>query len=73
MFDSYDMYLDEYVLSTITNIAYKGSFDIIIFESITTNLKPDVNTTKIHIKGLQTASIKSQAKSPKKSPIASIP
>ena len=48
--DSDDMYLDEYVLSTITNIAYKGNFDIIIFDSITTDLKPDVNTTKIHIR-----------------------
>ena len=45
--DGDDMYLDENVLSSIINIAYKGNFDIIIFNSIVTDLKPDVYTTKI--------------------------
>ena len=45
--DSDDMILDEDVLSVLTKIAYKGNFDIIIFNSIYTDLKPDVNTTKI--------------------------
>ena len=47
--DSDDMYLDENVLSSIINIAYKCNFDIIIFNSICTDLKPDVDTTKISI------------------------
>ena len=45
--DSDDMYLDEYVLSTITNIAYKGNFDIVIFNSVYTNLKPNAYTTEV--------------------------
>ena len=45
--DSDDMILDQDVLSVLTKIAYKGNFDIIIFNSIYTDLKPDVNTTKI--------------------------
>ena len=47
--DADDMYLDEYVLSSITNIAYKGHFDIVIFDSIITDLKPDIYSTKIFL------------------------
>ena len=47
--DGDDMFSNEYVLWTITNIAYKGNFDIIIFNSIVTDLKPDVYTTKISL------------------------
>ena len=46
--DSDDMFLDKDVLSTITNIADKGNFDFIIFNSIHTDLKPDVYSTKIY-------------------------
>ena len=51
--DSDDMYLDEYVLSSIKKIAYKGNFDIIIFNSICTDLKPDVYTTNIFLTPLE--------------------
>ena len=44
--DSDDMILDQDVLSILTNRAYKGNFDIIIFNTICTDLKPDVYTTK---------------------------
>ena len=45
--DGDDMYLSKDVLSSITKIALKGNYDIIIFNSIYSTLKPDVNTTKI--------------------------
>ena len=47
--DSDDMFLSENVLSSMTNIALKGNFDIIIFNSIYTDLKPDVYTTQISL------------------------
>ena len=47
--DGDDMLLNEDTLSSITNIALKGNFDIIIFDSIYTDLKPDVYTTQISI------------------------
>ena len=43
------MLLNEDTLSSITNIALKGNFDIVIFNSIYTDLKPDVYTTKISL------------------------
>jgi len=43
------MLLNEDTLSSITNIALKGNFDIVIFNSIYTDLKPDVYTAKISI------------------------
>jgi hypothetical protein len=45
--DSDDMILDKDVFSILLNIISKGNFDIIIYNSISTNLKPDVYTTKI--------------------------
>ena len=51
--DSDDMYLDEYVISSIRNIANKGNFDIIIFNLICTDLKPDVYTTNIFLSALE--------------------
>ena len=51
--DGDDMYLDKDVLSTITNIALKGDFDIVIFKSIFTDLKPDVYPTKITLPNLE--------------------
>ena len=45
--DSDDMFLDKDVFSVLLNIISKGNFDIIIYNSIFTNLKPDVYTTKI--------------------------
>ena len=42
-----DMFLDQDVFSVITNIAYKGNFDIIIFNSVYTDLKPDVYTAEV--------------------------
>ena len=47
--DSDDMFLNEDILSSMTNIALKGNFDIIIFNSIYTDLKPDVYTTQISL------------------------
>ena len=47
--DSDDMFLSENVLSSMTNIALKGNFDIIIFNSIYTDLKPDDYTTQISL------------------------
>ena len=44
--DSDDMILDKDVFYTLSNIAIKGNFDIIIYNSIYTNLKPDVFTTR---------------------------
>jgi glycosyltransferase involved in cell wall biosynthesis len=44
--DSDDMFLDEDVLFILTNIISKGNFDIIIYNSISTDLKPNVYTTK---------------------------
>ena len=51
--DGDDMYLDKDVLSTITNIALKGDFDIVIFKSIFTDLKPDAYSTKITLPNLE--------------------
>ena len=45
--DGDDMYLSKDVLYSITKIALKGNYDLIIFNSIYSTLKPDVNTTKI--------------------------
>ena len=45
--DADDMFLDGDVFSVTTNIAYKGNFDIIIFNTIYTDLKPDVYTAKV--------------------------
>ena len=42
--DADDILLDKDVFSTITNIADKGNFDIVIFEIIISSLSPDVNT-----------------------------
>ena len=47
--DGDDMLLNEDALSSITNIALKGNFDIIMFNSIYTDLKPDVYTTQISL------------------------
>ena len=47
--DGDDMYLSNDVLSSITKIALKSNIDIIIFNSIYSNLKPDVYTTKIFL------------------------
>jgi len=44
--DSDDMFLDNDVFSILTNSISKGNFDIIIYNSIYTSLKPDVYTTK---------------------------
>ena len=44
--DSDDMFLDKDVFTILTNSISKGNFDIIIYNSISTNLKPDVYTTK---------------------------
>ena len=51
--DGDDMYLDEYVLWRITNIASKGNFDIIVFKSIITDLKPNVYEAKVYISRLE--------------------
>ena len=45
--DSDDMFLDRDVFSVTTNIAYKGNFDIIIFNTVYTDLKPDVYTATV--------------------------
>jgi len=47
--DGDNMLLNEDTLSSITNIALKGNFDIVIFNSIYTDLKLDVYTTKISL------------------------
>ena len=47
--DSDDMLLNKDVLSTITNIAYKGNFDIVTFNSVCSDLKPNVYQAKIHL------------------------
>ncbi len=47
------MFLTEDVLSSITNIALKGNFDIIIFNSIYIDLQPDVYTTNISLSYLE--------------------
>ena len=44
--DSDDMILDKDVFYTLITIAMKGDFDIIIYNSITTSLEPDINTTE---------------------------
>ena len=44
--DSDDMFLDKDVFSILTNSISKGNFDIIIYNSISTNLKPDVYNTQ---------------------------
>ena len=43
------MFLDKDVLSTITNIAEIENLDITIFNSIITDLKPNINSTKIKL------------------------
>ena len=45
--DSDDMFLDKDVFSVITNVAYKGNFDIVIFNSVYTDLKPNVYTANV--------------------------
>ena len=45
--DSDDMFLDKDVFSVLTNIAYKGNFDIVIFNSVETDLKPDIYTADV--------------------------
>ena len=45
--DSDDMLLNYDVFSIVLNIADKGNFDILIFNSIMTDLKPDVYSTNI--------------------------
>ena len=45
--DSDDMFLDKDVFSTLLNSISKDNFDIIIYNSIYTNLKPDVYSTQI--------------------------
>ena len=45
--NSDDMFLDKVAFSILKNIIYKGNFDIIIYNLISTNLKPDVYTTKL--------------------------
>lgn len=44
-----DMFLKYDVLSSLTNIALKGNFDIIIFNSIYSDLKPDVYKAEIFL------------------------
>ena len=46
--DSDDMILDFNVFSRIFEIIEKGNFDCLIFNSIVTDLFPDINTTKIY-------------------------
>ena len=46
--DSDDMLLNFNVFSLVLKIADKGNFDIIIFNSIVSDLKPDINSTKIY-------------------------
>ena len=45
--DSDDMFLDKDVFSVLTNTAYKGNFDIVIYNTIYTDLKPDVYTAEV--------------------------
>ena len=45
--DSDDMFMDKDVFSVVTNIANKGKFDIVIFNSVYTDLKPDVFSTDV--------------------------
>ncbi len=45
--NSGDMFMDKDVFSVIANIAYKGNFDIVIFNSVYTYLKPDVFSTNV--------------------------
>ena len=47
--DSDDMVLDSNVFSSISKIADKGNFDLLIFNSIVTDLEPNVNSTKIYL------------------------
>ena len=51
--DSDDMFLNFDVFSTIINIADKGNFDILIFNSIISDLKPNVYSTKIYTHPLE--------------------
>ena len=41
------MFMDKDVFSVVTNIANKGNFDIVIFNSVYTDLKPDVFSTEV--------------------------
>ena len=45
--DSDDMFLDKDVFSVLINTAYKGNFDIVIYNTIYTDLKPDVYTAEV--------------------------
>lgn len=47
--DSDDMFLDKDIFSTISNIADKGNFDLVVFYSITSKLTPNVNSTSYRI------------------------
>jgi glycosyltransferase involved in cell wall biosynthesis len=46
--DSDDMFLDKDIFSIITNFAEKENLDITIFNSIITDLKPNIYSTKIN-------------------------
>jgi hypothetical protein len=43
--DSDDMLLDKDVFSTISNIADKGNFDLVVFNTIKSKLIPNVYST----------------------------
>ena len=43
--DSDDLFLDKDVFSTISNIADKGNFDLVVFYAITSKLTPNVYST----------------------------
>jgi glycosyltransferase involved in cell wall biosynthesis len=47
--DSDDMFLDKDVFSTISNIADKGNFDLVVFHTIHTKLTPNVYSTSYRI------------------------
>ena len=47
--DSDDMFLDKDVFSTISNIADKGRFDIVMFDIIISPLSPDVYSTSFNL------------------------
>ena len=51
--DSDDMFLDKDVLSTISNIADKGNFDLVVFNYIRTNLTPSVYSTSYELINVQ--------------------
>ena len=47
--DSDDMLLDKDVFSSVINVAEKGNFDIIVFNSLISSLKPTVESARIFI------------------------